>query len=446
MNDIGTIGKVIIGAIALAVASIFGFMFVYETNYAGWTTIVQAPFTGAMSVYQTPGTYWQGGGTATPYKRACTISFVNSDEDQNDTHDSKTLSAIPVQFNDNGTATCSGNVRFELPMDNEKMLVIHDKYRSYDHLVEALLAQHTVNVVVNTAQMFSGEQTYSGARSEFQRLAQDQLQNGVYQTEVKEIEGEDPVTHEKRRVRSVTIKYGTDGKALRVSNPLAEFGVTCPQFLPKGFKYEPSVLAQIEAQREAFQRTITARAQAQEASQAVITTRAQGEAAVIKVQYENLVTQKQREVQAETEKMVAETQANQQKSVATIEKEKAEIEGQKRLLVAELDRQAAEQTKMAQIALGEGEATRKKLVMDADGALEMKLEAYKTVNANYAQAMAQYRGAWVPHMVFGNSSNNAPGSGAQDLINLLTVKAAKDLSLDLSNTTQVQTVPASKPQ
>ena len=81
--------------------------------------------------------------------------------------------------------------------------------------------------------------------------------------------------------------------------------------------------------------------------------------------------------------------------------------------------------------LGEGEAERKKLVMQADGALDPKLKAYIEVNAKYAEAIANYKGDWVPKVVMGQSAGSK-GNGAQDMIDLLSVKTAKELGLDMS--------------
>jgi regulator of protease activity HflC (stomatin/prohibitin superfamily) len=121
------------------------------------------------------------------------------------------------------------------------------------------------------------------------------------------------------------------------------------------------------------------------------------------------------------------------KEVTKAEQEKkvAETLAEQRLAVAELDTKAAQQFKLAETLKGEGEAARRKLVMEADGALEKKIEAYIEVNKFYAEAIAKHEGAWVPSVVMGGTTQ-ASGSGATDLINLLSIKAAKDLSLDMN--------------
>jgi hypothetical protein len=119
------------------------------------------------------------------------------------------------------------------------------------------------------------------------------------------------------------------------------------------------------------------------------------------------------------------TKAQQEKEVETTHAEQ-------RKAVAALDLDSAKLEKEKQIALGEGESQRKKLVMMADGALEKKLEAYIKVNELYAKAIAEYKGNWVPTISQGSSSISGNGNGATALIDLLSAKAAKDLALDLS--------------
>jgi hypothetical protein len=70
--------------------------------------------------------------------------------------------------------------------------------------------------------------------------------------------------------------------------------------------------------------------------------------------------------------------------------------------------------------------------MAADGALEEKLQAYMKVNELYANAIQGYKGSWVSSVVMGGErGSQTAGSGAQELINLLAVKKARELGIDL---------------
>ena len=69
--------------------------------------------------------------------------------------------------------------------------------------------------------------------------------------------------------------------------------------------------------------------------------------------------------------------------------------------------------------------------MQADGALEKKLQTYLEVSKLYADAIKGYGGNWVPNVVMGGGAGTA-GSGAQQLVDLLTAKTAKELGLDIN--------------
>ena len=108
-------------------------------------------------------------------------------------------------------------------------------------------------------------------------------------------------------------------------------------------------------------------------------------------------------------------------------------EAEKQLQVATLAAKTAEQFKKEQILIGEGEGARKRLVMEANGALDAKLEAYVTVSKSYADAIGKYQGAWVPSVVMGNGGGQA-GNGAQALVEMLTAKTARELGVDMAVT------------
>jgi hypothetical protein len=109
-------------------------------------------------------------------------------------------------------------------------------------------------------------------------------------------------------------------------------------------------------------------------------------------------------------------------------KAKAVVEAQQKKEVAELERDAASFEKEKQILLGEGEAERKRLVMSADGALAQKLAAWIKAQELWAAA---YSKRPVPSVVMGGSGANGTDVSSREFIDMLTIKAAKDLSLDM---------------
>jgi hypothetical protein len=106
-------------------------------------------------------------------------------------------------------------------------------------------------------------------------------------------------------------------------------------------------------------------------------------------------------------------------------------EAEQRLGVAEFDRKTAEQRKQESILLGQGEAKRRRLIMEADSALEIKINAWKEINKFYAEQIGRQR--WVPEIQWagGGNGQQAPGQAANDLVNLFTVQTARQLGLDM---------------
>ena len=383
--------------IAILLALIVAGNQLFDTNSAGYIKIRQMPVTGNLLVVRDPGMFGQWFGQVWEYKQAGTYSF--GDEGAKGTIQS---GPIEVRFNDAGRARVAGNVRFDLPTNDEGILNLHFKFRSYEHMAESLLKPAIAEALILTASLMSAEESYSGRRSEYSQLAWDQVLNGVYLTEWEEAETVDPITSDKTLKRIVKIRRDQNGNPMRKPNPLQEYQITASQFfIDRDLEYEEGVLAQIKNQRDARMKTITAKAEAEKAQQDLITAEARGKADVMQARYER-----------------------------EVEKEKAVVAATESLRVAELDRQTAEQEKQANILRGQGEAERKRLVIQADGALTQKLDALVAIQQHWASAYAQRR---VPSTVFAGASGDATGGldqSAQSFMQLLTLKAAQDLQLD----------------
>ena len=137
-----------------------------------------------------------------------------------------------------------------------------------------------------------------------------------------------------------------------------------------------------------------------------------------------LVDQQSLKIKAETTKIVAETKALQDKEVAI-------IKGQQMLAVAKLEREAAEQEKLKQIALGEGEARRRELLIEADNLEELRLNIYKDVMLKFASEMGKQK--WVPDLIVGaqgSSKGTASTTGISDIMNMLSLMIANQLRIE----------------
>jgi hypothetical protein len=209
-----------------------------------------------------------------------------------------------------------------------------------------------------------------------------------------------------------------DGMPIHLGSDLKHYGISITGFQMVDWSYEQKTLDQIAAKRAATMSIITAKANAEKAKQDAVTAEQQGLANVVTAKYEK-----------EVEKQRAVVDAQREKEVAVIAAErKVEVASQAKL-EAEQKKFAAVEYKEEQTLRGEGDAAYKQLVMEADGALQQKLDAYIAVNSRYATAIEKQK--WVPEVQMGGSASQGGGDSAQSLLDLFMTKTARDLSLDM---------------
>lgn len=371
--------------------------------------VIQSPVSGDLAFYTTPGVKWQGFGKVTKYKKRSEFWFSSKGDQGKATDES-----LKIRFNDGGHAMLSGGISWEFPLDEPRLKEIHTKFGTQEAVEQALVRKSVEKGVYMTGPHMSSKESYAERRNELLNLIEDQISQGVYLTRTVQERTKDPITGEERTVGRVEVVKNDKGTATRAEeSPLAQFGIKTFNLAINEIKYDADVEKQIQQQQQAIMQVQLAIAKAKEAEQEALTTKKQGEANAAKAEWEQKTIAAKQTTEAEMVKTVAETKAKQM------------------LEVAKLETQAAEQKKLADIALGQGESQRRKLVMEADGALEKKLEAWVSVNGKYADAIEKHQGAWVPSIVMG-SSNGGTTNGASDLINLFMAKTAKDLSLEMS--------------
>ncbi|MCK5353562.1 MAG: hypothetical protein KAJ63_00475, partial [Methyloprofundus sp.] len=352
------------------------------------------------------------------YRDVLTYDYGKSNDDTA----SINQSGIPVRYQDGGTGKVYGKARFSLPNDEQTMLSVHKAFRSNAGVANKLIKTVTEEGMNLTAGLMSSEEAYAEKRGIYTQWASEQIAGGKYQTELRKISTLDESTG-KNIVKNVpVITYGKDGRPVHLKSDLKEYGISVNGFQITDWNFEQKTLNQISTKREATMAIITAKANAERAKQDAITSEEQGKANVMTAKYEK-----------EVEKEKAIVSAEQNKAVAVIRAEQlVEVASQQRL-EAEQKKLAATEYKQEQILRGEGDGAYKRLVMQADGALAQKLRTYETVMNRFAQAIEKQK--WVPEVQMGMSTGGsavAGGSSAMALIDMLSVKTAKDLALDMS--------------
>ena len=390
----GYLKGILIAAMLLVVVPLAFNLF--EHVNADEILVVQSPIVGKLSWYTSAGVKWQGFGKVTHYRKRTQFWFSNL-RDQGATGDQ----SIKVRFNDGGHATISGSVAWEMPLDAEHLTAIHTRYGSQEAVEQQLVRTVLEKAVYMTGPLMSSKESYAERRNELIKFIDDQLTNGVYQTQTRETKEPDPITGQPKTVRIVEL-VEENGKVLREDvSTLNRFGIKAFNLSLNEVAYDKTVEAQIQQQQAAIMQVQTALAEAKKAEQAAITAQKNGEAEAAKAKWEQEVI-----------------------------KARAVTEAQQKLEVARLDTQAADQYKLAQIRRAEGDAEYKRKVMAADGALQQKLDALVKINQFYAEALRDHPTSWVPSVVMGNQQGT-PGGAALPLIDLLTAKTAKELGLEL---------------
>ena len=400
--------------IGVVAAGVIAAPMLFGINDAGDRTVIQYP-TGTLYVRFEPGIYMLWFGRETMYRDVLTYDFDKTDSGGEATIDE---AGIPVRYQDGGIGTIYGKVRFNLPNVEVDMLKLHKAFRSNQGVAQKLLKPITEESQNLTAGLMTSEAAYAEKRGTFIEWSRDQLTNGKYKTRLEVNVEEDESTGKKIERAVPVIRFGDDGQPMHVNSDLLIYGIEISGYQITDWDFEKKTLEQISAKREATMAIITAKANAERARQESITAEEQGKANVMKAKYEKEVEKQKAVVDAERQKEVAVIEGSQKVDVA----KQARMEAEQRKL-------AAVEYKQEQILRGEGDAGYKRKVMEADGALAQKLDAFIRINERYAQAIEKQK--WVPEVMMGQGGSTS-GSAANDLMNLFMTKTARDLSLDMS--------------
>lgn len=383
----------------------------FENVDADEIIVVQAPWSGTLTWYTTPGVKWQFFGTVTSYKKRAIYRFDDDQTIEVKDKDGKVVgkkvtysNGLEVRFYEGGHGTMCGSIQYDMPLDSVKLTAIHTRYGSQEAVQQQIIETSANKAIYHAGPLMTSKESYGEKRNDLIFFVEDQIQTGVYKTRQRDVRVKDPLSGQEKIVTVAEIVMDKDGKSERQEiSALAEFGIRAFNFTIKRLPYDETVEAQIQQQQVIAMDVQTSVASAKKAEQRAITVEWEGKANAATAKW------KQEEINS--------------KEIAEAEKNKS---------VASLNAQAAEQYKREQILRGQGDAERKRLVMEADGALEPKLKALVEIAKANADAIKGYQGNWVPGVVFGgNASTAAPGSGAQMLVDMLTANAARQLGVDL---------------
>lgn len=294
-----SIKQIILTSVAgiLAVFTLIFSTALFETNDAGYVQIKQAVGSGEMSVITTPGTYNQMFGDIHTYKISDVYDFHDASEQ------------INVRFNDAATASISGQIKYKLPMQNDKLLTLHQDFRSYEAVQKDLIRQVVAAALKQTATLFGAEEVYSTRRADFIYLVNEQIKNGIYATTYEEVYKKDDDGNSLIK-RVVAIKAGQDGKPIvSEASTFQRYNIELIQLVINDIQFDEKTNELIAERKKADQQKVVARANAERAKQDTITAQEQGKANVALAEAEALVVKKKAVIEAQKEREVAEQNA-----------------------------------------------------------------------------------------------------------------------------------------
>ncbi len=397
---------------------------------AGFICVIQSPISGELTVHTEPGLKTQFFGKVTLYPRSGVFEF-NQPIDPNDPtqvrfYDPKQDDSLKITFNDGGEAWISGSIRYDYPLEVDQIKVMHKMFSSHENVKKGLIEKTVERSIYMSGPLMSSIDSFMSRRADLPKLIEDQAMNGLYNVRTRDVVIEDEFTKERKTVKQaepIEDKNAPRGLSRQEESVLSKFGLTLSNFTTNNISYSQKVQQRVDALFAAQSDIQVATLNAKKAEQDKKTAEQKGQADAMAAEWKAKTAAAEEIAAAEKVRQMEIIKAEQKKAVAVTEA------NQKRE-VAEQEKVTAGLYKDAQILRAEGDSQYRRKVMEANGALEQKLEAYRAVNQMYADAMKNYQGAWVPQIMTGSQTNN--GNPAVDMMNFLSIKAAKDLGLDLS--------------
>lgn len=400
---------IVLGVVALIGIFIVSFINPFSWNDAGNRTVVEQ-MDGSQFVQFSPGIYYAGFfAKTTEWPNQISVSYQDSLPNLELSDGTIEIAKVKIRFGgDATTADVSGITQYILPADEKEMISMHNAHRTPQSLVSKRLAPYTKECLQSSAQLMSSEMHYSGGRATMAQDFGDQLRSGVYLLKTIEEMVYDSIEKENKRVYRTELQLNKTGEVKRKQSSIKEYGITVADAAITDVDYEDRVDRMLAKKIDAATEASVSKQQLLTAQQKALTAKAKGEQELVEIEYNTKKEQTKQVVNAQTQVQLAEEDRRKQE----IALKAAELEAKKIKLLA--DAQAYEKQK----------------VMTANGALEQKLSTYEKVQKYWADAFSGYTGNMVPLYQSGGVGG---GNAATNFMDLMMMKTAKDLNLDLKN-------------
>jgi len=381
----------------------------FSWNDAGNRTVVER-MSGEQVIQFSPGIFYAGFfAKETAWPNQISVTY-QADEPVLELEDNGIeIGKIEIMFSDGTTAKVRGITQFVMPSSLEEMILIHNTHRTPKSLVSKRLATFTKECLQSSAQLMSSDKHYGGGRAQMSQDFLDQLRNGVYLSQTEERIVYDSIEKEKKRLYLTEVKINKTTKLPeRKGSAIAEYQITVADASIIDTDYADKVDQKLDKIIDAATKSAVSRQELMTAQQQALTAKAKGEQELVEIEYQQKKEQTKQVVAAQTKVAVAEQDKLQQK----IQAEAAELEARKIKTLAD------------------AEAYKKQRVIQADGALEQKLAAWRFSEEKKWEAFAKFQGNLVP--LYQSGGNNPVNmSNAMQYMEIMGIQAMKNLSLDM---------------
>ena len=423
-----------IGVTALFGAGLFvGALGAVGYNSSGSCTHAQTVF-GTETYKCKTGWYFTGWGFTTEYPHYITVAHSNA----TDIDGTSVNPPYSVRLADNWNGVVTQTTRFEIPRDRDQFMKMHSTFKGAQALVSRTLRPAVQESLDSVSNLFSMEEYYAGGkRDDYKNEYDDAIKKGrpivrqvsvltdsnmssVGQVAANDLESSQDSssvgTIESRRVVMEKV-IDVDGNPIRKRHDFVPFGITVAQATLENLDPDDRFEDQIQARKDAASRRIVAQEERREQEEQRLLAIQRGQTEIAKSQATAKVEQIKATTDAETQKKLALIKASRQLEEADVSRKTAEVDLERAKIEAESKRVTAE-----------AEAYAKEAILLADGALAQKLDAWVEAQRVWAEAASSLN---VPSTVIGGSGDGVNSvNSAQNLMDLLMVNTAKQLSLD----------------
>lgn len=408
-------------------------------NDAGYCVHIRTIF-GAESRKCDLGWYFSGWGASTEWPHYITISHTREPTEGSVSDQSP----YPIRMADNWTGSVTETTRFGIPQDEVQFLKMARDFRSPERMIVTTLRPAVTSSLDSIANLYTMEQYWTdGKRDEFKTEFEEAIKKGRPAIDREErvvnaAESDPEVapsdsefvqdtaeTGGKSRVRVVTVKrLDANGQEIRIPHDYLDYGVIISSAIIEQLDPDDRFEDRIQERKEAASRRIIAQEKRLEEEEQRLLAITKAEREIAERQGQARVEQIEKTTNAETQKRLALVAAEQQREEARVRQQTAAIDFERAKIEAEAKKVTAD-----------ADAYQREQLLEADNALQMKVDAEIAIQKVWADAYAQRR---VPQIVMGASEKDGVPVGSdsevQQLLKLLTADTAKRLSYNRSIT------------